>query len=191
MCPLRRSIIPGATALLARNTDFKLVSNTVSQMLLRCLMGGSEVSDTGVVHQNLDRDRVFCLGVLHRRTKFALPCVTSTACGKHAGRVMARSSFVAPPGFAGISSTISVSLPFFPAAARLANPMPRLAPVTIATVPSQGFQLFISVNSSRRQFIVHSSSYHSRENIHSSRNWRQRIRLRKVDSPCTHAWLSL
>jgi len=32
MWPLRRSIIPGATALLVRNTDFKLVSNTESQM---------------------------------------------------------------------------------------------------------------------------------------------------------------
>ncbi len=31
MCPVRRAIIAGATALLIRNTDFRLVSNTESQ----------------------------------------------------------------------------------------------------------------------------------------------------------------
>src|SRR5580704_5026103 len=51
----------------------------------------------------------------------------------------------------GVSHKLSFA-PNVPSRCATAKPIPRLAPVTIATIPSSGFPLLISVAPARRQF---------------------------------------
>src|SRR3984893_4626020 len=136
MCPVRRSIIPFATALLSRNTDFKLVSNTESQFASFASWKGPKYPMPALFTKISIAPNacfVFCTS-----DSISPGRVTSAAVKKIAAPVLLNSSATLSSLSTCRAHKLSFA-PILPSLRATANPIPRLAPVIKATFPSKIF----------------------------------------------------
>src|SRR5271156_3953780 len=141
MWPVRRSIIAGATALLSRNTAFRLVSNTASQSDSAAPWKGPKypmpalLTSTSIAPRDCS---VFCTSFPISFKRVTSAAVTTTLPPPPCSSAAALSS---------LSACREHKLSFAPRRPRLratASPIPRLPPVTNATLPFSGFSATIS-----------------------------------------------
>src|ERR1700732_1800260 len=140
MCPVCRSIISFATALLSRNTDFKLVSNTESQFASFASWKGPKYPMPALFTKISIAPQacfVFCAS-----DSISPGRVTSAAVKETATPAL----FNSDATLSSLSTCRAHKLsfaPIFPSLRATANPIPRLAPVTMATFPSKNFPVVI------------------------------------------------
>src|SRR3984957_1428436 len=150
MWPVLRSIMPGATALLIRNTDFKLVSNTVSQLSSLASCAGPN-QPTPALFTRMSMGPRFLITTCTKE-EIGAAWVMSNGTSNTAG-ARPRSSAVADESLWESREQTPNLAPIFPRPRAMASPMPRLAPVTTAIFPSSGFEedMFVAPGNSWKQ----------------------------------------
>src|SRR5690348_3759522 len=175
MCPRRREIIAGMTARLARNTPFKLVSNTVSQSFsVHSWTGPKRLVPALLMRKSMGPK---CAAVFSTSAEIWDAEATSAGMAKTSvdldGDLESRRERADSSAWAS-RAQMAMRAPDSARRSAMAKPMPRLAPVIRAVLPVRELFEFIGETPEGdiwRRFIILSSE----RRRHGAARWRARM----------------